>query len=309
MFRTLITVSALALSAPAALAHPTPLTQAARPDVQVETTDLGDGLFMLTGRGGNIGVLNGPDGVFVIDSQFADIAPANLAAIKEISGGDQVRFLINTHWHGDHVGGNAIFADVGATVVAHENVRARVSEDQEGVLLGQVRKTPASPEGVWPVITYARDVTFHVNGQTVQVIHAPAAHTDGDSIVKFKEANVIHTGDIMFSGLFPFIDVSSGGTVDGYIAALDLIYALADDETTIMPGHGPVSTRADVAVLADMVRETSGIVRDLVEAGQSLEDIQAAAPLADYAEDWSWGFINAERFTALLFADAQSRVR
>ncbi|MEO0982254.1 MAG: MBL fold metallo-hydrolase [Pseudomonadota bacterium] len=308
MIRTITAASILlAGAAPAAVAHGgLPIAQAAQPDIEVTSTDLGDGLHMLVGRGGNLGVLTGPDGVFVIDSQFADIAPANLAKINEIGGGATPRFLVNTHWHGDHVGGNAAFEAAGATIVAHENVRARVSEDQEGELLGQIRKTPASPPEVWPVVTYNQDVALHLNGQTIQVFHVPDAHTDGDSIVFFKEANVVHMGDVMFSGFFPFIDVSSGGTTKGYIAALDYVHGKIDDETQVIPGHGPLSTRADILALADMLRGACAAVEAEIAAGKSLEATIASRPLEQWNEDWGGGFMNEERFTAILYADLSS---
>lgn len=280
---------------PAAPALPTP-------PVVITSEDLGDGLHMLQGRGGNIGLLTGPDGTFVIDSQYGDIAEANLAKINEIAG-DAPRFLVNTHWHGDHTGGNAAFDETGALVVAHENVRARVSTDQSLSIAGNLRETPASPAGAWPLVTFDDDLTLHLNGQTIRLVHLADAHTDGDTMVYFEEANAFHMGDVMFAGNFPFIDISSGGSVAGYIAALDKAYAMADAQTRVIPGHGPLSTREDIKALADMLRGARALVQAEVDAGKTLEETIDAAPLSAYVDDWASGFMTEPIFTTILYTD------
>ncbi len=288
---------------PAAFAH-TPhlnLSQQAQP-VPVTTTELGDGLYMLQGRGGNVGVLAGDDGVFVIDSQYADMAPGILSAINEIAG-EKPRYLVNTHWHGDHTGGNAIIGDTGATIIAHDGVRDRVTVDVTRDFFGQEATTPAAPPDAWPVITFNDQMTLHLNGQTVRLIHAPAAHTDGDTFIYFEQANVLHTGDLMFNGMFPFVDITSGGSFSGYVAASHLIAGMSDDETRIIPGHGPLASKADIALSLDMLSGTMNAVQAEIDAGKDIEATLDAAPLTPWVEDWAWGFIDEARFTRLIYAD------
>jgi glyoxylase-like metal-dependent hydrolase (beta-lactamase superfamily II) len=292
----------LAIS-PAAFAHNTHIhfSQQAQP-TPITTTDLGDGLYMLQGRGGNIGVLVGDDGVFVIDSQYADMAPGILSAINEIAG-EKPRYLVNTHWHGDHTGGNAILGDTGATIIAHDGVRDRVTVDVTRDFFGQESTTPASPPEAWPVITFNDAMTLYLNGQTVRLIHAPDAHTDGDTFIYFEEANVLHTGDLMFNGMFPFVDITSGGTFSGYVAASQAMADISDDETRIIPGHGTLASKADIALTLDMLTGAMGAVQAEIDAGNDIEATLDAAPLTPWVEDWAWGFIDEARFTRLIYAD------
>ncbi|MEM6899690.1 MAG: MBL fold metallo-hydrolase [Pseudomonadota bacterium] len=306
MPRSSISTIALALSylavTPAAIAHGgLHVAQSAQQDVTIEATDLSSGAYMLVGQGGNIGVLAGDDGVFVIDSQFANIAPRNLAKINEIADGAPT-LLVNTHWHGDHTGGNANF---GATIIAHDNVRARVSTDQALVLLGNERNSPAAESAAWPVITFDDDLTLHLNGQTIRVVHLPEAHTDGDSMVFMEEANVLHMGDVFFNGRFPFIDISTGGTIAGYIAALDVAYATADDDTKVIPGHGQLATREDIAASIVMLRGVNEAVLAARAEGLGVDEAVAANILSDWAEDWApeGSFMSAETFTRIIYAD------
>ena len=300
MIRT-VSLAAFALAiSPVALAHGAGhFAQSAEQEVVIEATDLGDGIHMLVGQGGNIGVLAGDDGVFVIDSQFARIAPQNLAKISEIAGGSPT-FLVNTHWHGDHTGGNANFE---ATIIAHDNVRARVSQDQNTTLLGNERNTPASVPEAWPAITFDDDITLHLNGQTIKVFHTPDAHTDGDAMVMFEEANVLHMGDVFFVGNFPFIDVSSGGTVEGFLNAMRIAHETANEETKIIPGHGPLATRADIAESIDMLEGVTSAASAAFAAGVDVEDAVSNELLGPWAEKWGNGFISAEVFTRLVYSD------
>jgi cyclase len=299
-----ISLTAIGLSlAPAALAHgaPSSFAQQAQP-TPITTTDLGDGLYMLQGRGGNVGVLAGDDGVFVIDSQYADMAPGILSAIDAIAG-EKPRYLLNTHWHGDHTGGNAILGEQGATIIAHQGVRDRVTVDVTRDFFGTENTTPAAPPEAWPVITFNDEMTLYLNGQTVRLIHTPGAHTDGDTFVYFEEADLLHTGDLMFSGMFPFVDITSGGSFTGYVAATQSIADLAGETTRIIPGHGPLSTEADLALILDMLDATMAAVQAEIDAGKDIEAVLDAAPLTAWVEDWSWGFINEARFTRLIFED------
>lgn len=301
--------SLLAISvavSPAAFAHNTHihLTQQAQP-VPVTTTDLGDGLYMLQGRGGNVGVLAGDDGVFVIDSQYADMAPGILSAINEIAG-EKPRYLVNTHWHGDHTGGNEIIGETGATIIAHNGVRDRVTVDVTRDFFGRETTTPAAPEAAWPVITFNDQMTLYLNGQTVRLIHAPDAHTDGDTFIYFEEANVLHTGDLMFNGMFPFVDITSGGSFSGFAAASQAMANTINDETRIIPGHGALASKADIAATLDMLDGVINAVQAEIDAGKDIDAVLEAAPLTPWVDDWATGFMTEPRFTRLVYADLVS---
>jgi glyoxylase-like metal-dependent hydrolase (beta-lactamase superfamily II) len=260
--------------------------------VEYVTTDLGHGIYMLEGSGGNIGVSIGEDGVFLIDDQFAPLSEKLLAAIGELSD-LPVRFVVNTHWHGDHVGGNENMAKQGAIIMAHDNVRARMAAPGRR----------QSPEKALPIITFSDTNTYHLNGHKIHAFHVHHAHTDGDSIIHFEDVNIIHAGDIMFNGIYPFIDLNSGGSVDGFIAALERLAAIANDETVIIAGHGPIASVKDVIASMKMIRSAKAKVAALVKQGKSLEEVQQADPLSDYHADWSWSFINGKRFTEILYTD------
>lgn len=301
MIRSTLSIAALAFAiSPFAFGHGAGhLAQSAEQDVVIESTDLGDGIHMLVGQGGNIGVLAGDDGVFVIDSQFARIAPQNLAKINEIAGGTPT-YLVNTHWHGDHTGGNVNFD---AIIIAHDNVLTRLSTDQNTTLLGNERNTPAADPKAWPVFTFNDDLSMHLNGQTVRIFHTPDAHTDGDAMVMFEEANILHMGDVFFVGNFPFIDVSSGGTVEGFLNAMRTAYDVVNDDTKIIPGHGPLATKADIGASIEMLEGVHLAASAAFAEGGSVEDAVANELLAPWAETWGNGFINSEVFTRLVYAD------
>ncbi|MBR9825059.1 MAG: MBL fold metallo-hydrolase [Alphaproteobacteria bacterium] len=267
-------------------------------EVTVETTEMGDGIYMMsTGIAGNLALLIGDDGAVLIDDQLPDTGAQIESAIVEITGEGAPRFIVNTHYHGDHVGGNAHFSERGSTIAAHHNIRTRLQNDPQTWM----------SEATLPIMTFGDDLTFHMNGQTVEVSHVPEAHTDGDSIVYFREANILHMGDIMFAGLFPFIDLDGGGSVDGFIAGMERGVALADENTRIIPGHGPLASVADLQASIDMLREAAFRVRTLVEGGADLDAVQAAEPLADFHDDWNWRFITTERMVATLYNDAIAR--
>ena len=263
----------------------------------VKTEMISPNLYVLFGTGGNIGVSVGEDAVFVIDDQYAQMAPKIAAAIKQITD-KPVKFVMNTHWHGDHTGGNEAMGTAGAIIVAHDNVRRRMSSDQLITLLDW--KVPPSPKIALPLVTFAKDVTFHINGDEVFVFHVANAHTDGDAIVHFKKANVIHMGDTFFNGLYPFIDMSSGGNPDGVIAVANRVLELADDNTKIIPGHGPVATKADLKALRDMLVTVTMRVKAMTKKGKSMKEIVAAKPTAEFDEKWGKGFLPPERFVASL---------
>ena len=255
-------------------------------DVQITTQQLTEGVYMLVGQGGNIGLSVGEDGAFVIDDQFAPLTEKILAAIAEVT--DQpVRFVFNTHWHGDHTGGNENMGEAGALIGAHENVRERMSGEQVLERIGRpVSTTPASPEGALPVVTFTSDVSFHINGDELHAFHVEHAHTDGDAIVHFVRANVVHMGDTFFRNRFPFIDTASGGSIDGLIAGVGQALTYMDEDTQIIPGHGPLSTREDLRAYRDALKRMRDAVAAMMEDGMSLEQIQAARPLRDQAAAW-----------------------
>lgn len=293
----LTSVSAALLStmtmviAPAASAH-----QSEPEKHSVTTTDLGGGVYMLEGRGGNVGVSIGEDGVIVVDDQFDYMVPAILDAIGDLT--DQpVSFLINTHYHGDHTGGNPAMAEAGATIVAHHNVHKRLNMDFYNPVFD--RETKARPEAS-PHLTYGSDAVFHINGQETHLIHTPGGHTDGDTIVFFKQANVIHMGDNYFNGMFPFIDAGSGGSIDGMIGAHNKALELSDESTQIIPGHGPMASMADLTEARDLLVEIKGRVKPFIDQDVSVDDAIAADPLAGL-EDYE-AFINKERMIRSVYA-------
>jgi glyoxylase-like metal-dependent hydrolase (beta-lactamase superfamily II) len=255
--------------------------------VEIQAQRLAEGIYMLTGQGGNMGLSVGPDGAFLIDDQFAPLTDKILAAIRQVT--DQpVRFVFNTHWHGDHTGGNENMGKAGALLVAHENVRTRMSVDQILARVGRpVDTTAASPAGALPVVTFSEEVTFHLNGDDVNAFHVANAHTDTDAIVHFRRADVVHMGDTFFRDRFPFIDTATGGSIDGIIAAAGTALAVMDADTQVIPGHGPLSTREDLRAYRDALKGMRDAVASMMEAGRSLEGIQAARPIRSWAERWN----------------------
>lgn len=260
--------------------------------VEIKSSEVAPGLYMLEGAGGNIGLSVGPDGAFVIDDQFAPLAPKIMAAIKAIDA-RPVEFVLNTHWHGDHTGGNEAFGQAGARIVAHDNVRKRLKEG----LKRETGETPPAPAGALPVITFSEEVSFYWNGRDIRVIHLDDAHTDGDAVIHFRDANVIHTGDIYFSGGYPYIDLQSGGTFDGVIAAQEAILALCDDDTKIIPGHGPLSSKARLSAYVAMLKDVRARIAALIAQGLGEDEVVRTDPLKDLNETWGKGFISGEALT------------
>ena len=266
--------------------------------VEIKTVPVVDGIYMLEGFGGNIGVSVGEDGVFLVDDQFGPLSDKILAAIGKLSK-KSVDFVLNTHWHGDHTGANEVLAGQGALILAHENVYQRMSTEQVNKLLGST--TPPSPRAALPVLAYDESIRLRLNGQTIHAFHVPPAHTDGDSVVHFVEANVMHMGDLFFNGIYPFIDIASGGDVDGYLAALAQAIEHSDDKTKIIPGHGPLATRADLRAAHDMLKAVRDRVAASVAEGKSLEETLAAGHTSDFDDPWSWQFIDGERLVTILY--------
>ncbi|MCP2671294.1 MBL fold metallo-hydrolase [Maricaulaceae bacterium EIL42A08] len=289
------------------LAAAATLAQEPAQEVYVETQDLGGGVYgLITNRAGNVGISVGEDGVFMIDTQFAPIAPFLDRAQRAVSGDQPVELVLNTHLHGDHMMGNAWFAERGATIMAHESVRPALINPVTANLTGA---TPDPLSGDYlPVINLSGGETLTLNGQTVRLHHEPDAHTAGDIWVHFVEADVIHAGDLLFSGWFPYIDLDNGGTVNGYIAAMQSIVDEAGPETQVIAGHGPMSTEADLEASIAMLTEARARVASLVQEGHSYSEVLAAEPLADFHDEWNWQFITTERMIWTLYRDVTGEI-
>lgn len=276
-----------------------PLADAgAAEEVTIGTVPVTGQVFMLTGQGGNLGLLVGSDGTFLIDDQFAPLTDKILAAIKAV-GGEQPKFLINTHYHGDHTGGNENLGRRGSLIVAHDNVRERLV-DGSYLAAFQMKSPPTAPQGL-PVVTFGADLSFHLNGETVHAIHVPHAHTDGDSFIHFQSSNVIHAGDIFFNGFYPFIDIHHGGSLKGMIQAVERILALTDEKTKIIPGHGPLADRAQLVSYQQMLETAYQRLKKLRVAGKTVEEAIAAKPLADLEETWGGGLFSGDRWIELVY--------
>ena len=264
-------------------------------EVVITPIKLTEQIYMLKGQGGNIGLFIGDDAVFMIDDQFAPLTPKILKAIKEITE-KPVSYLMNTHWHGDHTGGNENMEKEGALIVAHDNVRKRMSVDQ--VIRGRTRK--ASPKSALPVITFSDDMMMHINNDDILITHVHNAHTDGDAIIYFTKNNIMHTGDAYFQGKFPYMDLDSGGSIDGYIAGIQKMILLADDNTKIIPGHGGVSSKKELIPYLKMLQDLKIKIEKEKNKGKTLEEIILNKFITKGYESYS-GWINEERIKTAIF--------
>jgi len=284
-----------------------PSTQAQSADVpavKIEVQRLRSDLHLLSGAGCNVVMWSGPDGAVLVDSGSAEAAPQLLEAVARLAP-DGVRFVVNTHWHPDHTGGNERLARSGALAVSQENVRLRMSEPQD--LREYATEVPAASAVALPIVTFDDSVTLNLNGDRLVLLHAPAAHTDGDGIAWWEEANVVHLGDVFYASGYPFLDTTSGGSLAGLVAALETVLSRADALTLIVPGHGPVSTRADLVAYRDMLVAVGSRIRELTEQGRSLDEVLAAAPTAPYDARYGQGGVSAERFVRVLVEDLADR--
>ncbi|MBC8753088.1 MBL fold metallo-hydrolase [Kordia sp. YSTF-M3] len=266
---------------------------AQKKEVQIKVNKVTDNVYMLIGQGGNIAISVGEDGVFMIDDQFAHLTPKILAAIKTVTD-KPIKFLINTHWHGDHTGGNENINKEGAVIVAHENVRKRMSVNQFNK--DRNRTTPASPKGALPVVTFSKDVSFHFNDEDIFIFHVHEAHTDGDAMVYFTKSNVLHMGDTYFQGKYPFIDLNSGGSTQGYIAAIKKALLLINEETKVIPGHRNLSTKAELQAYLKMLESIEEIILAEIKAGKTEEEVTKNTSLTKKYDDLGYGdwFISGE---------------
>ncbi len=265
---------------------------------KLDVTTLTENLHMLSGKGGNIGLLIGPDGTFLIDDQMAPVGQLLKETIKGL-GGEQPRFLLNTHYHFDHTGGNEAIGNADTAIVSHDNVRKRLANGT--TILAFNATTPPAPASALPVVTFSETMHFHLNGQTLRTVHFPHAHTDGDSVVYFEEANIVHTGDIFFNGFYPFIDTENGGSLAGVIAAVEKLIETTDDNTKIIPGHGPLASRADLMAYLDMLSFANTRLSALKSAGKSVEQAIAESPMLDYEIDWADGLFTSGKWVGLIY--------
>jgi len=278
---------ALAVAAAAGLAA----AQQNYDNVQMKAERVNGNVWMITGAGGNIGVSVGPDGTLIIDDQFAPLAEKIRASLKELNAAGKLKFILNTHFHGDHTGSNPVFGPE-APIVAQTNVRERLKAGNAG--------RPPMDKAGWPVITFDESVSIHFNGEEIKAIHFPHGHTDGDSVIFFTASNVVHMGDDFFAGHFPFVDINSGGSVEGLTKNIGAILAKLPAGTKLIPGHGPVSTLDDLRAYHAMLVETTEHVRAQIKAGKTLEQVKAAGMPAKY-KAWEWEFISGPAWAEAIF--------
>jgi glyoxylase-like metal-dependent hydrolase (beta-lactamase superfamily II) len=264
--------------------------------VQIKATKVAGNVYMLEGSGGNIGVSVGADGILIVDDQFAPLADKIRAALKGLNQG-KLRFILNTHWHGDHTGGNVVFGPE-APIIAHDNVRKRLATEQKSEVFKST--TPASPKEALPVITFDQSLSVHFNGEEIRVIHYPQGHTDGDSVIFFTSSNVVHLGDDFFAGRFPFVDLESGGSIEGLIKNIGEIINKIPADAKLIPGHGPLSTVDDLKSYHRMLQQTTDIVRQKMTAGKTLEQIKSEG-LPEEWKPWGAGFIKTDMWVETIY--------
>jgi len=264
--------------------------------VEIKVVKITEHVYMLQGAGGNIGVSVGDDGIVIVDDEFAPLAPKIKEALKAISN-KPIKFIINTHYHGDHTGGNEIFGRDG-TIIAHDNVRKRLESGTKTVF-GDV---PPAPKGALPVVTFNDRATIHVNGEDIRLIHLPHGHTDGDTMVEFTKSNVIHLGDDYFLGIFPFVDLDNGGSVKGLIVNLDKLYPTLDKDVKLIPGHGGLGDKPNLNEWMNMLKGTVAIMNEAVQRGETLEDVKKNRTLVAWS-NWATDFMPLERYEELLYRE------
>jgi glyoxylase-like metal-dependent hydrolase (beta-lactamase superfamily II) len=259
-------------------------------------SQLTDQVSMLKGKGGNVAVLTGKQGILMVDDDYKEMTPALRKALKNFGGEKKLTYIVNTHWHGDHTQGNFHFGH-DAQIVAHDNVRERLLTSQEVKLFKMV--TEPYPEHALPSITYQKQLTMHMNGEKVSIIHYPGGHTDGDSVIYFNNANVLHTGDLYFNGFFPFVDVQNGGSVKRMAENVSQMLELINDRTLVIPGHGPVSNKAELTEFRDMLRGTYAEVEAMRAKGMNLGQMQVEGLSADWI-DWTDGFLSEQLWIGIV---------
>ena len=270
--------------------------------VEFTTFQLSDTVYMLRGRGGNVGISTGKDGLYIIDDQVKPITTQLLQAIRKISN-KPIRFVINTHYHADHVGGNETIGDAGAVLIAHENIRKRMTTEQVSIFSNTT--TPPYPQGALPVLTFNDRLSLHLNGETATAYYVASGHTDGDSIIHFPVSNVIHMGDMFFNGLYPYVDLDAGGSMQGLVAAADLALSMADESTRIIPGHGPLGITEDLKTYRDYLVQAGANVQALIDEDMSLQQIIAAKPTSEWDEALGKTWITPAQFVTFIYNSLQ----
>jgi glyoxylase-like metal-dependent hydrolase (beta-lactamase superfamily II) len=276
-------------------------------EVQVGAEKLAEKIYMIwdsDGMGNSV-VLTGDDGVLMIDAKAEGSVDKLLAKIAELSK-NPIRFVIITHWHFDHVGGNEKVAKTGATIIAHENVRKHMSIAHDMKALNT--KVPPSPETARPLVTFKKEVTFHLNGEDVKVFHVEPGHTDGDAVIYFQNANVIHMGDLYFEGLYPYIGIYSGGSINGMIKAINQILPMIDEKTKVVPGHGPLSNKAQLQTYVSMLTAIRDNISRFMQKGKTMEEVIAAKPTRAFDEKWGKGFLSPDQFTKIVYMDLSPKL-
>ena len=270
--------------------------------VQMKATKVNGNVYMLEGAGGNIGVSVGDDGILIVDDQFAPLADKIRAALKGLAD-RKLRFILNTHWHADHTGGNVAFGPE-ATIIAHDNVRKRLATEQKSEVFKST--TPPSPKEALPVITFNQSLSVHFNGEEIRAIHFPQGHTDGDSVIFFTTSNVVHLGDDFFAGRFPFVDLESGGSVEGLTRNIGDIITKIPEGAKLIPGHGPISTIDDLKNYHRMLEQTTAIVREKIAAGKTVDQIKSEGLPAEWAP-WGTGFIKTDRWVETIYKSLSAK--
>jgi cyclase len=273
-------------------------TSAQEKAVEFSTFQLSDTVYMLKGRGGNVGISTGEDGLYIIDDQVKPVTSQLLQAIRKISK-EPIRFVINTHYHADHVGGNETIGAAGAVIIAHDNIRKRMTTEQVSIFMNNT--TPPYPKGALPVVTFNDRMSLHLNGETATAYYVAEGHTDGDAIIHFPESNVIHMGDMYFNGLYPYVDLDAGGAMQGMVAAADLALSMADESTRIIPGHGPLAVTEDLKGYREFLIKAGANVQELIDQGLDLQQIIAAEPTKEWDETLGKTWITPAQFVTFIY--------
>ena len=270
--------------------------------VEFTTFQLSDTVYMLKGRGGNVGISTGEDGLYIIDDQVKPVTAELLQAIRKISN-KPIRVVLNTHYHADHVGGNETIGKAGAVVIAHDNIRKRMTTEQVSIFRQET--TPPYPKGALPIVTFNDRLSLHMNGETATAYYVASGHTDGDSIIHFPVSNVIHMGDMFFNGRYPYVDLDAGGSMQGLVAAADLALSLADESTRIIPGHGPLGMTEDLKTYRDYLIQAGANVQELIDEGMELQQIIATAPTKEWDEELGKTWITPAQFVTFIYNSLQ----